>query len=87
MQGLISGVPRGSLILLDLYAELFPQWQRYQRFYGAPFVWCMLHNFGGNLGEPACTCMAFDCGVCFEDSFLNSLLLHDTCMRLCPQTL
>ena len=49
-QGLISGVPTGALVMLDLYAEVQPQWARTEGFYGAPFIWCMLHNFGGNLG-------------------------------------
>ncbi|KAK9787358.1 hypothetical protein WJX73_007278, partial [Symbiochloris irregularis] len=50
VQGLISGVPKGRLVLLDLYAELYPQWQRFEGFYGTPWIWCMLHNFGGNTG-------------------------------------
>jgi Alpha-N-acetylglucosaminidase (NAGLU) tim-barrel domain len=50
LQGLLSGVPRGRLILLDLYAEVFPIWLRTASFYGIPFIWCMLHNFGGNTG-------------------------------------
>lgn len=45
----MSGVPQGSLILLDLYAEVFPLWKRTDSFYGAPYIYCMLHNFGGNL--------------------------------------
>ena len=50
-QALVQGVPQGRLVLLDLYAEVFPLWSRTQSFYGAPFIWCMLHNFGGNSGE------------------------------------
>ena len=49
-QALVQGVPQGRLVLLDLYAEVFPLWSRTQSFYGAPFMVCMLHNFGGNLG-------------------------------------
>ena len=49
-QALVQGVPRGRLVLLDLYAEVFPLWSRTQSFFGAPFIWCMLHNFGGNVG-------------------------------------
>ena len=52
LQGLISGVPTGALVMLDLYAEVQPQWAPTEGFYGAPFIWCMLHNFGGNLGAP-----------------------------------
>ena len=43
-------MPTGALVMLDLYAEVQPQWARTEGFYGAPFIWCMLHNFGGNLG-------------------------------------
>ncbi len=52
LQGLISGVPTGALVMLDLYAEVQPQWARKDGFFGAPYIWCMLHNFGGNLGAP-----------------------------------
>ena len=50
MQGVLSGVPRRRLVLLDLIAESHPLWRRTEGFYGAPFLWCMLHNFGGNSG-------------------------------------
>lgn len=49
IQALLRGVPKGSLILLDLFAEEHPVWERTESFYGYPFIWCMLHNFGGNL--------------------------------------
>ena len=45
-----KGVPKGQMIVLDLYAEVDPVWQRTESFYGQPFIWCMLHNFGGNIG-------------------------------------
>ena len=38
------------MIVLDLYAEVEPVWSRTESFYGQPFIWCMLHNFGGNIG-------------------------------------
>jgi len=50
MQGVLSGVPRGRLVVLDLIAESHPLWRRTEGFYGAPFIWGMLHNFGGNSG-------------------------------------
>ena len=46
----LQGVPKGQMIVLDLYAEVRPVWQRTESFYGQPFIWCMLHNFGGNIG-------------------------------------
>ncbi len=60
----MQGVPQGRLVLLDLYAEVFPLWSRTQSFYGAPFIWCMLHNFGGNTGAPTAACPAPSCPVC-----------------------
>lgn len=35
--------------MLDLYAEVFPLWKMTDSFYGAPFIYCMLHNFGGSI--------------------------------------
>ncbi|EIE20595.1 hypothetical protein COCSUDRAFT_37819 [Coccomyxa subellipsoidea C-169] len=49
IQALVSGVPRDALIMLDLYAEVFPLWKSTKSFFGAPFIYCMLHNFGGNI--------------------------------------
>jgi hypothetical protein len=43
-------VPRGRLLLLDLFADEHPVWSRTASLYGHPFIWCMLHNFGGNSG-------------------------------------
>nr|GLL36238.1 alpha-N-acetylglucosaminidase-like [Ipomoea trifida] len=36
MQALLHSVPLGRLVVLDLYAEVIP-------------IWCMLHNFAGNI--------------------------------------
>lgn len=38
------------MIVLDLQSEQFPQYKRLNSYYGQPFIWCMLHNFGGTLG-------------------------------------
>eukprot|EP01060_Flectonema_neradi_P005327 TRINITY_DN1352_c0_g1_i1.p1 TRINITY_DN1352_c0_g1~~TRINITY_DN1352_c0_g1_i1.p1 ORF type:complete len:783 (+),score=171.53 TRINITY_DN1352_c0_g1_i1:51-2351(+) len=50
MRGWISAVPTGKLILLDLMAEESPLYKKTQSYFGAPFIWCMLHDFGGNDG-------------------------------------
>ncbi|KAH9926415.1 alpha-N-acetylglucosaminidase [Fomitopsis serialis] len=39
-----------SLIVLDLYSEAQPQWQRTSSYYGKEWVWCELHDYGGNMG-------------------------------------
>jgi len=49
-QAFLSAVPKGRLIILDLWAEQFPVWWRTDGFYGHDFIWCMLHNFGGRSG-------------------------------------
>eukprot|EP00884_Botryococcus_braunii_P010024 jgi/Botrbrau1/19022/Bobra.0100s0052.2 len=49
VEALIKGVPQGRLLILDLYAEVAPMWKATSSFFKAPFIWCMLHNFGGNL--------------------------------------
>jgi len=46
-QALLAGVPRGRMLLLDLFADEHPVWSRTASLYGHPFIWCMLHNFGG----------------------------------------
>ena len=41
---------QGKMLVLDLQAELEPQYIRFESFYGQPFIFCLLHNFGGNSG-------------------------------------
>lgn len=50
VQKFLRAVPLGRALVLDLQAEQWPQYERYDMYYGQPFVWCMLHNFGGTLG-------------------------------------
>ncbi|KAF7708085.1 alpha-N-acetylglucosaminidase [Silurus meridionalis] len=50
IQALLRGVPQGRMIVLDLFAESMPVFKYTESFYGQPFIWCMLHNFGGNSG-------------------------------------
>jgi len=33
---------------LDLYSDKVPVFNRFNSYFGKPFIWCMLHNFGGN---------------------------------------
>ncbi|CAL9047258.1 alpha-N-acetylglucosaminidase-like isoform X1 [Musa acuminata AAA Group] len=49
MKALLHSVPIGKMIVLDLFADVKPIWIQSSQFYGVPYVWCMLHNFGGNL--------------------------------------
>lgn len=47
---LLRGVIREKTLVLDLYAEGNPQWERRKGFEGIPWVWCSLLNFGGKVG-------------------------------------
>ncbi|KAM4622738.1 alpha-N-acetylglucosaminidase [Discoglossus pictus] len=49
-KALLHGAPIGKIIVLDLFAETVPIYSKTESFYGQPFIWCMLHNFGGNHG-------------------------------------
>lgn len=43
----LSDVPNDKLIILDLFADQQPIWNKTDAFYGKKWIWCMLHNFGG----------------------------------------
>ncbi|XP_051133048.1 alpha-N-acetylglucosaminidase-like [Andrographis paniculata] len=49
MKALLHSVPVGKMVVLDLYAEVSPVWETSEQFYGVPYIWCMLHNFAGNI--------------------------------------
>jgi alpha-N-acetylglucosaminidase len=49
IQALLNAVPDEHMVLLDLAAEIEPVWKRTNAFYGKPWIWNMLHNFGGNI--------------------------------------
>ena len=35
------------MIILDLSSDEFPVWSKTNSYYGKPFLWCMVHNYGG----------------------------------------
>jgi alpha-N-acetylglucosaminidase len=47
-KALLDAVPDNKMIVLDLFAENYPVWNKTNAFYGKSWIWCMLHNFGGN---------------------------------------
>jgi alpha-N-acetylglucosaminidase len=49
IEALLKAVPGDKMLLLDLAAEIEPVWKRTNAFYGKPWIWNMLHNFGGNV--------------------------------------
>ncbi len=44
---LLRDIPADSVIALDLWAESAPYWKK-GAFNGKSWIWCMVHNFGGN---------------------------------------
>lgn len=48
IKALLDAVPNDHMIILDLFAEVEPVWKRTEAFYGKPWIWNMLNNFGGN---------------------------------------
>jgi alpha-N-acetylglucosaminidase len=46
-EALCKGVPLGRMIFLDYYCEQTEIYPKTQNFYGAPFIWDYLGNFGG----------------------------------------
>jgi len=49
IKALLDAVPDNHMLLLDLAAEIEPVWKRTDAFYGKPWIWNMLNNFGGNV--------------------------------------
>jgi alpha-N-acetylglucosaminidase len=49
LQALLKAIPDNHMIVLDLYSESHPVWNRTQAYYGKPWIWNLLHNFGGNI--------------------------------------
>lgn len=51
VEAYLSGVEEDSdMLILDLFSESQPQWQRTNSYYGKPWIWCELHDYGGNQG-------------------------------------
>ncbi|HEY9197540.1 MAG TPA: alpha-N-acetylglucosaminidase TIM-barrel domain-containing protein, partial [Mucilaginibacter sp.] len=48
IKALLSAVPDDHMIVLDLNTDYEPIWKRTEAFYGKPWIWNMLHNYGGN---------------------------------------
>lgn len=49
IKALLKAVPDEHMIVLDLYSDAHPVWNRTEAYYGKPWIWSMLQNFGGNI--------------------------------------
>ena len=48
IESYLGAVPEGKVVILDYYTEAVPVWTLTEGFYGQPFIFCYLGNFGGN---------------------------------------
>lgn len=48
IKSFLHSVPQDKLILLDYFCENTEIWAQTQNFFGQPYIWCYLGNFGGN---------------------------------------
>ncbi|CAN6600272.1 hypothetical protein TRVA0_001S08614 [Trichomonascus vanleenenianus] len=46
----LSGPESGDMLVLDLFSESEPQYERTKQYGGQPWIWCELHDYGGNQG-------------------------------------
>ena len=51
MSALLGSVGRGRMLVLDLDSANREQYTRTSSYYGQPFIFNMLHTFGGQVGE------------------------------------
>jgi alpha-N-acetylglucosaminidase len=47
VKAFLGAVPDDKMIILDLYGEEHPVWKKQKAFYGKPWIWNVLHNYGG----------------------------------------
>ncbi|KAL7809425.1 putative alpha-N-acetylglucosaminidase [Trichoderma gracile] len=50
IEAYLGGVTTDSdMLILDIWSESMPQWQRAQSYYGKPWIWCELQNYGATV--------------------------------------
>ena len=47
IKAFMGAVPNDKMIILDLWGEQHPTWKKKSSFYGKPWIWNVLYNFGG----------------------------------------
>lgn len=50
---MLDALPKESLLVLDLFCEVRENWRSRNQFGNTPWLWCTIHNFGGNTGLSA----------------------------------
>ncbi len=56
IEALLKPIPDDRMLLLDLFADYNPVWERARAFFGKNWIWCMLQNFG----QRQCLCGTSD---------------------------
>ncbi|TFA99927.1 Alpha-N-acetylglucosaminidase [Trichoderma ghanense] len=50
IEAYLGGITTDSdMLILDIWSESMPQWQRAQSYYGKPWIWCELQNYGATI--------------------------------------
>ncbi len=47
LEAMIKAVPENKMMILDYFCEKTEVWRITDAFFGAPYIWCYLGNFGG----------------------------------------
>jgi alpha-N-acetylglucosaminidase len=51
IEAYLGGVQSDNdMLVLDLFSESAPQWQRTNSYFGKPWIWCQLHDYGQAMG-------------------------------------
>jgi len=50
IDALLSGAENDQMVLLDLFSDGKPQWERTGAYGGKPWLWCIINNWGGKQG-------------------------------------
>jgi alpha-N-acetylglucosaminidase len=46
IRAFLDSIPNEHILVLDLFCESHPVWSETQGFYGKPWIWCFVYNFG-----------------------------------------
>ncbi|KAK7227558.1 hypothetical protein V2G26_015561 [Clonostachys chloroleuca] len=51
IKAFLGGVTESAdMLILDLFSESTPLWEKTESYYGKPWIWCQLHDYGHNMG-------------------------------------
>ena len=54
IKAFLDAVPNEHMLVLDLFCESTPVWNKTQGFYGKPWVWSFVHLFGNRTSSGYC---------------------------------